>query len=113
MLREVKGLLMAWDFSPEPAFQKKPEWIGAFVTDDLLPLEPLLPTLPYDTQRKALEPLKGRVREQGLWAAHLDEEPGGTGFGRLPLARMNLLTGRVPFAQRSLATWRPTPARLN
>jgi acyl-CoA dehydrogenase len=98
---------MAWDFSAEPAFQKKLTWIESFVAEELLPIEPLLPTLPAELQRQALEPLKAKVREQGLWAAHLNEDLGGTGFGQLPLAQMNLITGRVGFAQEVFGNMAP------
>lgn len=100
-------LIMAWDFCAEPVFQEKLDWIGAFVTDELLPLEPLLSTLPEEAERRALEPLKDKVREQGLWAAHLSEELGGTGFGQLPLAQMNLITGGVKFAQEVFGNMAP------
>jgi hypothetical protein len=65
---------MTWDFCAEPAFQEKLDWIEAFVTDELRPLEHLLPTLSQDTRGRALDPLRDKVRAQGLWAAHLSEE---------------------------------------
>jgi acyl-CoA dehydrogenase len=98
---------MTWDFCAEPAFQEKLDWIEAFVTGELRPLEHLLPTLSQDTRGRALDPLKDKVRAQGLWAAHLSEELGGTGFGQLPLAQMNLITGRVGIAQEVFGNMAP------
>jgi acyl-CoA dehydrogenase len=98
---------MTWDFCAEPAFQKKLDWISAFVADELCPLEHLLPTLSQEARARALDPLKAKVREQGLWAAHLSEDLGGTGFGQLPLAQMNLITGRVGIAQEVFGNMAP------
>ncbi len=47
------------------------------------------------------------MRERGLWAAHLPTELGGTGLGQLPLAQMNLLTGRVGFAMEVFGNMAP------
>lgn len=98
---------MAWDFSPDPDFKPQLDWIESFVADELLPLEPLLPTLSEQAQQAALEPLKDQVRERGLWAAHLPTELGGTGQGQLALAQMNLLTGRVGFAMEVFGNMAP------
>jgi hypothetical protein len=32
---------VSWDFSPDPSFESKLEWISSFVNDELIPLEPL------------------------------------------------------------------------
>jgi len=45
-----------------------------------------------------LEPLRDKVKEQGLWACHLGPELGGQGFGQLKLALMNEILGRSRFA---------------
>jgi acyl-CoA dehydrogenase len=98
---------MAWDFSADVDFQRKLDWIERFVGDELLPLEPLLPELPAVEVARLLEPLKDQVRAQGLWAAHLPKELGGEGFGQLPLAQMNLLTGRVGVAMEVFGNMAP------
>jgi acyl-CoA dehydrogenase len=56
---------------------------------------------------RLLEPLKDQVREQGLWAAHLPKGLGGQGFGQLPLAQMNLITGRVGLAMEVFGNMAP------
>ena len=68
---------MAWDFSTEPEFQAKLDWMREFLDHEILPLE----TIEYDVteeQWKVLtDPLKAEVKRQGLWACHLDHELGG------------------------------------
>ena len=59
---------MAWDFSTEPEFEAQLEWMRAF------------------------------VREHGLWAAHLDPELGGQGFGQVKLGLMHEILGSSPIA---------------
>jgi acyl-CoA dehydrogenase len=86
---------MSWDFCADPAFQDTLDWIAEFVATEVHPLEPLLPRLTAREYQSVLEPLKAQVRERGLWAAHLPEGLGGTGFGQLALAQMNLIIGRV------------------
>ena len=77
---------MAWDFSTEPEFEKKLEWIRDFVRDEVEPLEVVFPGcefLPLDDERRGIvDPLKQRVRDQGLWAPHLEPRTGRSGFRR-------------------------------
>lgn len=76
---------MSWDFSTEPEFEKKLEWIREFVREEVEPLEVLFPGCEFlplnDERRKIVDPLKQRVRDKGLWAPHLGPELGGQGFG--------------------------------
>jgi alkylation response protein AidB-like acyl-CoA dehydrogenase len=44
------------------------------------------------------EPLKRQVKDAGLWAAHLDPELGGQGFGQIKLALMHEILGMTDFA---------------
>jgi len=92
---------MAWGFSTDPEFQKKLDWIDAFVRDEVEPLDHVCDFSPYDVRnpkRNALvRPLQAQVREQGLWACHLEPELGGAGFGQLKLALMNEILGRSSF----------------
>ncbi len=98
---------MAWDFETEPEFQEKLDWVKQFVEDELIPLEPLLPELSEEQLKAIQDPLKQKVKDQGLWACHLEEELGGQGMGQLPLAQMNLITGAVPFAQEIFGNMAP------
>ena len=81
-----------WDFSTEPEFQEKLDWIERFMEDEVYPLETL--ALDEDQLARATAPLKQRVKEAGLWACHLGPELGGQGYGQVKLALMNEIIGR-------------------
>ncbi len=87
---------MAWDFSTEPEFEAKLEWMRGFVREEIMPLETL--DLSPEDIRRATAPLKEEVKAQGLWAAHLDPELGGQGFGQLKLGLMHEILGECYFA---------------
>ena len=87
---------MAWDFCTEPEFEAKLDWMRAFVRDEIEPLETL--DLDMDTFRRITDPLKEEVRRQGLWAAHLEPELGGGGFGQVKLGLMHEILGRCIYA---------------
>jgi acyl-CoA dehydrogenase len=87
---------MAWDFSTEPDFEEKLEWMRTFVRDEVYPLETL--DLDEATFRRLTDPLKEEVKRQGLWAAHLDPELGGQGFGQVKLGLMHEILGSSIFA---------------
>jgi acyl-CoA dehydrogenase len=93
---------MAWDFSTEPDFQAKLDWIRDFVRDEVDPLDLAFPGRAYEpltpALREVVDPLKQRVRDQGLWACHLGPELGGQGFGQLKLALMNEILGTSHWA---------------
>lgn len=98
---------MAWDFESEPEFQKKLDWIQTFVDEELIPLEPIMGEFSDEQWIAVQEPLKQKVKDQGLWACHLEEELGGQGFGQLALAQMNLITGRCMYAQEIFGNMAP------
>ncbi|HEY1536347.1 MAG TPA: hypothetical protein VGF76_20145, partial [Polyangiaceae bacterium] len=88
------------DFSIEPEFQAKLDWMAQFVRTEVEPLDLLFPHggAPYDVgnprSRAILRPLQEQVRAQGLWACHLGPELGGPGYGQVKLAYMNEILGR-------------------
>jgi acyl-CoA dehydrogenase len=89
---------MPWDFSTEPEFETKLTWMRGFVRDNIWPLETLSDELGWDGLRRAMGPLQEQVRAQGLWAAHLDPELGGQGFGQVRLGLMHEILGTSPIA---------------
>ena len=89
---------MPWDFSTEPEFEAKLEWMRGFVREQVWPLETLMDELGWEGLRRAGKPLQDQVREQGLWAAHLDPELGGQGFGQVKLGLMHEILGSSPIA---------------
>jgi acyl-CoA dehydrogenase len=94
------------DFSTDPEFQKKLDWMKQFIQEEVEPLDLLFPSASdmYDVKNKkaraAIKPLRDKVKEQGLWACHLPPELGGKGYGQLKLALMNEIIGR--------SSWAPT-----
>ncbi|MGH9089638.1 MAG: acyl-CoA dehydrogenase family protein [Acidimicrobiales bacterium] len=86
---------MAWDFSTEPEFEAKLEWMRAFVREEIFPLETL--DLAYDQVLEVIRPMQEEVRRQGLWAAHLPPELGGMGFGQVRLGLMHEILGQTPY----------------
>lgn len=102
-----------FDFSVDPAFQEKLDWMLAFVKAECEPLDILFPHHgdPYDTgnaiSRAVLKPLQEEVRRQGLWACHLDPHLGGKGYGQLKLALMNEILGRSQWAPTVFGTAAP------
>src|SRR5487761_576914 len=87
---------MAWDFSTEPEFEEKLEWMRGFMRDEIIPLE----TLDLDAAafERATAPLKEEVKARGLWAAHLPPELGGGGFGQVKLGLMHEILGQCVYA---------------
>src|SRR6478672_8332102 len=89
---------MSWDFSTDPEFQEQLDWMREFVRERIWPLETLVDELGYDGLKRAVAPFAEEVRERGLWAAHLDPELGGQGFGQVKLGLMHEILGTTPFA---------------
>src|SRR5215469_1278669 len=102
-----------WDFSTDPEFQRKLDWMGRFVREEVQPLDLLFPAGgdPYDTanaaSRAILKPLQEQVKAQGLWSCHLGPELGGPGYGQLKLALMNEILGRSLWAPTVFGTAAP------
>ena len=71
---------MAWDFATDPEFEAQLEWMRGFVRDEIIPLETL--DIDEPTFDRITAPLKERVKEQGLWAAHLPPELAAAGSAR-------------------------------
>jgi acyl-CoA dehydrogenase len=91
-------VVMAWDFSTEPQFQEQLDWMTEFVREEIWPLETLMEELPFDGILRAMRPLQEEVKARGLWAAHLDPELGGQGFGQVKLGLMHEVLGTSPLA---------------
>jgi len=84
------------DFSIEPDFQAKLDWVERFVRDKVYPLEYLYDydkDAPYDVAnvplRAIIQHLQKEVQAQGLWAAHLPAHLGGSGLGAVKLTYLN------------------------
>jgi acyl-CoA dehydrogenase len=89
---------MSWEFETDPGFQPKLDWMDELVRTKLWPLETLTDELSWPDFRRALRPIEDEVKEAGLWAAHLDPELGGQGFGQVQMGLMNEILGTSPIA---------------
>src|SRR5947209_7457524 len=93
---------MAWDFSTEPEFEAKLDWMRSFVREEIIPLETLADEWRSEagraTFKRITDPLKEEVKRQGLWAAHLPPELGGGGFGQVKLGLMHEILGQSVYA---------------
>ena len=106
---------MAWDFSTEPEFQEKLDWIQAFCEEKVEPLHHVFPHAvrwPVPAVTAYVRELQQEVRDQGLWALFLDEELGGPGFGQLKLALVNEILGRYPAAPQLFGAAAPDTGNM-
>jgi acyl-CoA dehydrogenase len=102
------------DFSIEPEFEAKLDWIRSFVHEEIEPLDVLFDfstNAPYDVTNRAamdiLRSLQAQVRARGLWAPHLGPELGGQGFGQAKLCFINEILGRSNWAPRVFGSQAP------
>ncbi|MDE0195909.1 MAG: acyl-CoA dehydrogenase family protein [bacterium] len=89
---------MAWDFATDEDFQPKLDWMREFLDAEILPLEAIAGDCTPEQWRVLTDPLKERVKQQGLWACHLGPDLGGQGWGQVRLALMHEILGRCEFA---------------
>ena len=93
---------MAWDFSTEPDFEAKLDWMRGFVREEIMPLETLGEMWRTEEGRRVFAsitaPMKEEVKRQGLWAAHLPPDMGGGGFGQVRLGLMHEILGACAYA---------------
>jgi alkylation response protein AidB-like acyl-CoA dehydrogenase len=102
---------MAWDFSTEPEFQKKLDWVDQFCKNEI---EPLSYVFPYAIRarhpkvRALVKNLQDQIKAQGLWAIFLDKELGGPGYGqaRPTPATWRCLRRSAPTRRRSAGSSR-------
>jgi acyl-CoA dehydrogenase len=89
------------DFSVDPEFQQKLDWMSKFVRDKVEAMDLLFPqgSEQFNTKNKVarhiVKQLQQEVKDNGLWACHLTPDLGGKGYGQLQLALMNEQLGRT------------------
>jgi alkylation response protein AidB-like acyl-CoA dehydrogenase len=106
---------MGWDFSTEPEFQEKLDWVEQFCREEVEPLDMIFPyaVRSKDPKIKALvKPLQDQVKAQGLWALFLDEELGGPGLGQLKLGLLNEIIGRYGSAPQIFGAAAPDTGNM-
>ena len=103
---------MAWDFSTDPEFQEKLDWMDGFVREEIEPMDLAFSShLVYDkshpVHEKVLRPLQEEVKKRDVWACHLGPDLGGLGYGQLKLALMNEILGRSNWAPSAFGCQAP------
>ncbi|PEQ10611.1 acyl-CoA dehydrogenase [Novosphingobium sp. PC22D] len=92
------------DFSVDPEFQAKLDWMETFVREECETMDLLFPEQgaqfdpDYAEAKRHLKPLQDQVKARGLWACHLGPHLGGPGYGQIKLALMNEIIGRSNWA---------------
>jgi acyl-CoA dehydrogenase len=85
---------MSWDFSTEPEFEAKLDWMRSFIRNEVMPLEILTERLDKDAFLGHIATLQEEVKRAGLWATHLPPELGGQGMGQVKLGLMHEIEGQ-------------------
>jgi len=106
---------MAWDFSTDPEFQEKLDWVEQFCKEKIEPLDYVFPFAvrsPDPVVKAYVRELQQEVKDQGLWAIFLDEELGGPGFGQLKLGLLNEVIGRYGSAPQMFGAAAPDTGNM-
>src|SRR5271165_2135597 len=94
-----------WEFATDPGYQEKLDWAREFVKTEVRDLEVL--GADRDTVLRLEEPLKRKVKDAGLWAAHLPPELGGGGMGQVKLALLHEILGQAFYASEVFGNMAP------
>jgi acyl-CoA dehydrogenase len=94
-----------WDFSTEPEHQEKLDWALDFVMTEVRDLEVV--GVDRETLLRLEEPLKQKVKDAGLWAAHLPPDLGGRGLGQVKLALLHEILGQAFYASEVFGNMAP------
>ncbi len=84
------------DFSIPDHLQRLIDTTRAFIDDEVIPLEPLIPEGAFQANLHRLEAARQKVRDLGLWAPHLPQRWGGMGLSLLEFAFLSEQLGRSP-----------------
>jgi acyl-CoA dehydrogenase len=98
---------VAWDFSTDPEFEEHLQWMREFVREEIWPIEAIEHDIGQAELDRIYAPLQQRVKESGLWAAHLPPELGGQGFGQVKLGLMHEILGTSFFASNAFGCQAP------
>ena len=100
------------DFSIPKATQELVARVRAFVSRELIPLEPRLLSGGFRALEPALHEVRGRARQQGLWAPQIAREQGGMGLDLLSHALVSEELGRSPLGHYSLNCQAPDAGNM-
>jgi acyl-CoA dehydrogenase len=85
---------MGFDISPE--LQAKVDQVRAFVTEEIIPLEPQFLSRPFTELLPKVQELRGKVKKMGLFSPHMPTDVGGAGMHFLQFARLSEEIGKTP-----------------
>ena len=68
-------------------------WAREFVREEVTPLELL--DVEQPVMDRIMAPMKEEVKRRGMWAAHLEPELGGGGWGQVRLGLLHEILGRT------------------
>jgi acyl-CoA dehydrogenase len=89
---------MSWEFTTEPDFARRLDWMREFVRAEIWPIETIVERLDQPAIDEIYAPLQRRVKEERLWACHLPPEYGGQGLGQVKLGLMHEILGTSHWA---------------
>ena len=84
------------DFNIKSSTQKKLREIEAFLKEEIYPIESLFLKHQWSELFEALQTLRTKVKNLGLWAPHMPEEVGGTFTDLMELALIGEALGQSP-----------------
>lgn len=86
--------------------------LRAFVDAEIVPLEPLLDTAPYDELERTLAAKRDLARANALFAPHMPREIGGLGLSLLEFAFVGEIAGRTPLGHYVLNCMAPDAGNM-
>ncbi len=98
---------MAWQFETDPEFEEQLAWMREFVREEIWPIETIGDEIDQRQLDAIYAPLQQRVKDRGLWAAHLPPELGGQGFGQVKLGLMHEILGASMYASNAFGCQAP------
>ncbi|BDG45347.1 acyl-CoA dehydrogenase family protein [Saccharococcus caldoxylosilyticus] len=95
-----------YNFSPSSEQEEMIKKATAFMEEYVYPNEKHM--VPHrGLPSEILKPLQQKVKDMGLWAAHMPKEAGGAGLGLVSLALLSEVVGRSPIGPYIFGTMAP------
>ena len=85
---------MGFDISPE--LQVKVDEVRAFITEEVIPLEPEFLSRPFTELLPRVQELREKVKKMGLFSPHMPRDIGGAGMHFREFARLSEEIGKTP-----------------
>ncbi len=95
------------DFTLSEALASRLDKISEIVTNDIIPLEPLMLSGQWSDLSAAIDGIRNEVKERGLWAPNLPNTIGGSYSGLVDLALIGEVLGQSPLGHICFGTQAP------